>query len=82
MREDAQTKARRLAAEGRVTVRHVSDDAITATVRGDSARCYWVTWSPTGWVCPCDSVGARPCSHIRSVQLTTLEPLSTKGPGP
>ncbi len=51
---------------------------------------------PLGGLCPVllgDMVAGRlgmsvrlgrrePCSHIRSVQLTTLEPLSTKGPGP
>jgi uncharacterized Zn finger protein len=80
VREDAQTKAARLAGSGRVTVRHVSDIAITADVRGDSAAVYPVTWSPAGWACPCPA--STRCSHIRAVQLVVLEPLPVGGPGP
>jgi uncharacterized Zn finger protein len=77
-REDAQTKARRLVAEGRVTIRRVSDDAIVANVRGDSAMVYIVTWSPAGWSCSCPAIGR--CSHTRAVQLVVLEPLPVGGP--
>src|SRR6478736_4372513 len=69
--EDAATKAKRLLAEGAVTVRRLADDAIEARVRGDSARVYDVRWSPAGWSCPCDASMAR-CSHVRSVQLIVL----------
>jgi hypothetical protein len=43
-REDA-AKARRLLAEGRITLRELSDDRIRAEVRGDSARLYLVEWT-------------------------------------
>jgi uncharacterized Zn finger protein len=76
-RETAQLKATRLAGSGRVTVRHVSDAEISATVRGDSARCYWVTWSPAGWTCSCPAGIASMirCSHARAVMLVVLEPI-------
>jgi uncharacterized Zn finger protein len=80
MPENAQAKARRLCAEGRVTVRTVTDLAIVAKVRGDSAAVYHVTWSPGGWSCSCPSL--RRCSHIGAVQLCTLAPLPLEGPGP
>jgi uncharacterized Zn finger protein len=79
-REDARGKARRLLAEGRVTLRRIGPDAIVAHVRGDSAKVYAVCWDPSGWFCPCDAAGR--CSHILAVQLITLEPLPTRGPGP
>jgi uncharacterized Zn finger protein len=79
-REDAQAKAARLAGSGRTTIRHVSDDAIVANVRGDSAMVYIVTWSPAGWSCSCPALGR--CSHIRAVMLVLLEPLRAGGPGP
>lgn len=72
-REDASAKARRLLAEGRVTVRRLADDAIEANVHGDSARVYHVCWSPRCWDCGCDAASIR-CSHVRAVQLVVLEP--------
>jgi uncharacterized Zn finger protein len=80
MREDARAKAKRLLAEGRVTIRRIGLDAIVARVRGDSAREYLVSWDPAGCACPCDA--ASRCSHIISVQLVVLEPLPMDGPGP
>jgi hypothetical protein len=69
-REDAQTKARRLVSEGRVTIRRIGDDLIVAHVRGDEAEVYVVTWDPDGWSCGCPALGR--CSHVRAVQLVTL----------
>ena len=71
-RENAQTKAARLCASGRVAVRSVREDVIRATVKGDSARIYTVVFDPSGWRDDCDALGV--CSHIRAVQLCTLEP--------
>ena len=70
MREDAQTKARRLVSEGRVTIRRIGDDLIVADVRGDTAEVYPVTWDPDSWSCGCPALGR--CSHVRAVQLVTL----------
>ena len=72
-REDGASKALRLLCSGRVVVRTITDTAITADVRGDSAKVYRVVLDPTGWHDDCDSVGNH-CSHIRAVQLVTLEP--------
>jgi uncharacterized Zn finger protein len=69
-REDAQTKARRLVSEGRVTIRRIRDDLIAAHVRGDTAEVYAVTLEPDGWSCGCPALGR--CSHVRAVQLVTL----------
>jgi hypothetical protein len=81
MREDARARAKRLLAEGRVTIRRIGPDGILARVRGDSAREYLVAWDPAGWACPCDA--AIRCSHIIAVQLVVvLEPLPMDGPGP
>jgi hypothetical protein len=56
MRENAATKARRLLAEGRVTIRRIGPDAIIVHIRGDSAKVYTVGWDPAGWLCPCDAL--------------------------
>jgi uncharacterized Zn finger protein len=70
VRENAYAKARRLLAEGRVTVQFVGDHEIRAHVRGGTAEVYAVTWSPDGWACSCPALGR--CSHVRAVQLVTL----------
>ena len=72
MREDAASKARRLLAEGRVTMRVITTDEIVAEVRGDSARTHSTGWDPGGWYCDCDARSR--CSHVRAVQLVVLEP--------
>ena len=79
MREDAATKARRLLAEGRVTVRTITADEIVAEVRGDSARTYSTRYDPSGWACTCDARSR--CSHVRAVMLITLEPKGGSAPG-
>lgn len=68
-REDAQTKARRLLSEGRVTIRSLTSDRIVADVRGDSAEVHEVGWDPDGWHCSCP---ARRCSHVRALMLVAL----------
>jgi hypothetical protein len=78
MREDAHSKARRLLAEGRVTISFVGKNEILAAVRGDSARRYVVAWDPSGWSDDCDAVGK--CSHIQAVQLVVLEPNGRSAP--
>jgi uncharacterized Zn finger protein len=73
MRENAPMKARRLLTEGRVSVRTITDETIVASVRGNSAKTYSVTFDPGGWSCPCDALSVQ-CSHVRAVQLVGLEP--------
>jgi hypothetical protein len=72
-RENAYDKARRLLAEGRVTISFVGETEIVASVRGDSARRYTVRWDPSGWSDTCDA--RTSCSHIQAVQLVTFEPI-------
>jgi hypothetical protein len=83
-RETITEKAARLAGTGRITLRLLSDEAIVAQVRGDSAKVYRTGWDPAGWFCSCEgsAFSHRACSHIRSVMLVVLEPIPTKGPGP
>ncbi len=76
MREDFAAKARRLLAEGRVTIRRVgfaSADYATviADVRGDSAEVYTVAYAPKGgWSCTCPARSR--CSHGQAVMLVTV----------
>ena len=72
-REDAAAKARRLLAEGRCTVRTITDTEIVAVVRGDSAIVYTTRYDdPSGWSCTCEAVGR--CSHVLALMLVVLEP--------
>jgi hypothetical protein len=71
-REDAATKARRLLAEGRLTLRVLSEHVIEASVRGDSALVYTTRWDRAGWACTCEA--RTRCSHVRALQLVVLEP--------
>jgi hypothetical protein len=54
-REDAPSKARRLLAEGRLTLRVLSEHMIEAKVRGDSALVYTTRWDRDGWTCTCEA---------------------------
>lgn len=80
MPETTLEKSARLVASGRVTIRRVETNLISAAVRGDSAHVYITGWDPAGWFCSCPA--QRRCSHIRAVQLVVLEPLPTTGTGP
>jgi uncharacterized Zn finger protein len=75
-REDAVAKARRLLAEGRVVVLSVDETQTHAVVRGDSAELYSVWWRPGSWTCTCSALSR--CSHVRAVQLCTLDPTSAR----
>jgi hypothetical protein len=71
-RETAFVKARRLLAEGRMTVRAVGGSNIAAVCRGDSAKIYNVGWANGSWYCTCQAVGR--CSHCLALMLVVLEP--------
>jgi hypothetical protein len=71
-RETSEAKARRLLADGRVTVLRADDDTglIVAEVQGDS-RTHRTLRQPTGrWQCDCPAFAQfhRNCSHLLSVQ--------------
>ena len=74
-KETAETKARRLLAEGRVRVLWSTDLAVTAHVRGDSG-VYDVAWTrlPGRWSCTCACYG-QSCSHVAAVKAITVRPL-------
>ena len=69
-REDAATKARRLLAEGRVTIVHADEGGVAALIRGDSAMTYRVTHAGGEWRCDC--AARTRCSHIQALMLVTL----------
>lgn len=68
-REHAASKARRLLAEGRVTVVRAIGPEVDAVVRGDSSAIYRVQHRPGSWMCTCEALGL--CSHVRGVMLVT-----------
>jgi len=72
MREDADTKARRLVAADQVQVLFADEHRIVARVRGDHG-IYDLEWDRGDWSCTCAARGA--CSHIEAVHLVTLQPL-------
>lgn len=70
-RESKAAKAARLLLEQRVTITHVSDDLISARVRGTGSE-YLVTRDPERWSCECENPGE--CSHVLAVRHVTLVP--------
>ena len=69
-REAVAVKARRLLAEGRVTIVHADEGGVAALVRGDTAMTYRVTHAGGKWRCDC-AARAR-CSHVQAIMLVTL----------
>jgi len=68
-RESAFTKARRLLAEGRITIRRADDRTLTAEVRGDSAHVYH-TGFEREWYCSCaHAAPSTKCSHVLALML-------------
>lgn len=74
MRENVDTKGRRLLAEGRLTVVCVDGKKIIAECKGDSAEIYHLGWDPNEreWRCTCIARGK--CSHLVALQLITRRP--------
>ena len=68
--ETIQEKAGRLLATGRLTVRSLTVDAITAGIVGDHGS-YRVGCDPSGWYCDCPAFTRR-CSHIVALKQVTL----------
>lgn len=66
MRENAQTKAKRILGEGRVLVDRVVGDDVLARVRGDGA-IHRVEHGRRGWSCSCAARGR--CSHLLALGL-------------
>jgi hypothetical protein len=75
MRENAESKARRYLAEGRVRIIACDEAAstIVAEVRGTGA-IYAAGHGPKGWACECDA-RSNACAHILALKLVSvLEP--------
>jgi hypothetical protein len=72
-REDAQTKARRLLGEGRLTIRRVNKAEVVGWCRGTD-RFHRLGWSADGgWWCSCEARGS--CSHLLALQsVVTIPP--------
>ena len=72
MAEGAAEKAKRLLAEGRLTVEKVDNGLIFATCRGDSGEVYRLGWDPRAseWRCSCEARGR--CSHLRALMLVCV----------
>jgi uncharacterized Zn finger protein len=76
-RETVREKARRLLAEGRVTVRRASPGTLAASVRGDSAREYRAGLEGGRWYCGCAHAAMTTrCSHVLALQLIFLEEMT------
>lgn len=64
-------KALKLVMEGRVTVRHIAQDALSGSglVDGDTDT-YQVSFDPSGRICTCPAgSNHRPCSHGIALEL-------------
>lgn len=70
MRENAAMKARRLLAEGRLTVLHVGQGEIRASCKGDSGAVHRIAYAEGRWLCSCPALGF--CSHAQAVALVTV----------
>jgi uncharacterized Zn finger protein len=66
-RESAAARARRLLAEGRVTVLSVRPHRVYSEVRGDSGRTHAVVYTRGRWTCPCEA--RTRCAHQLAVML-------------
>ena len=69
MRENYYVKAQRLLGEGRLTVRRVDGQTISASCRGDSGELYNVGHDGS-WYCTCEAKGR--CSHMQAAMLVTI----------
>lgn len=74
-RETKADKARRLLAEGRLTIVRVDPErrVIVARCKGDSGEEYTLGYDPRGngrWGCTCP--GRAKCSHLLALQLVTV----------
>jgi hypothetical protein len=67
MRENAAMKARRYLSEGRLYIRHVGPDGITALCKGDG-EFYRLGLRNGSWHCDCPAVSVN-CSHLLGLRL-------------
>ena len=75
-RANAELKARRYLAEGRVEIQRVDAVTVQARVLGDEGDIYSVRWDQERhrWNCPCPAFGPR-CSHVLAVGRVVRKPV-------
>ena len=79
MRQDAFTKARRIVAEGRLTLHLVDQDVVEASCRGDAA-VHNLGFDEVGFYCSCRARGR--CSHLIALGLVVVIPTTHRETGP
>jgi uncharacterized Zn finger protein len=74
-RENAEAKARRYLAEGRLQVERVDHDVVLGRVLGDEGDLYHVRWDQErrSWKCTCPALSVR-CSHVLALARVTRKP--------
>ena len=73
-RENADVKARRYLAEGRLRIREAHEDGgiVVAECRGDGA-IYSLGYDERGWFCDCPAFGR--CAHLLALgRVVAMEP--------
>ncbi len=75
MRENAELKAHRYLAEGRLEVQRVDHEVVVARCLGDEGDTYSVRWDAEqrSWKCNCPAFGPR-CAHILAVGRVVRKP--------
>jgi uncharacterized Zn finger protein len=76
-RENAEAKARRYLAEGRLHVERVDHDVVIARCLGNDGAIYSVRWDGErrSWRCSCPAFGPK-CSHILALGRVARKPTS------
>jgi uncharacterized Zn finger protein len=74
-RENAELKARRYLAEGRLQVERVDHDLEVARCLGDEGDLYHVRWDQErrSWRCNCPAFGPR-CAHVLALARVVRKP--------
>lgn len=82
MRENAEAKARRYLAEGRLQVErvempHACGILVLARCLGDEGDSYHVRWDAErrSWKCTCPALGPR-CAHVLALARVVRKPAS------
>jgi uncharacterized Zn finger protein len=74
-RENAEAKARRYLAEGRLQVERVDRNVILARCLGDEGDHFSVRWESErmSWRCNCPALGPR-CAHVLALARVVRKP--------
>jgi uncharacterized Zn finger protein len=75
VRENAEAKARRYLAEGRLQVERVEHDLVLVHCLGDEGDRYSVRWDSERklWRCNCPAFGPR-CAHVLALARVVRKP--------